>query len=266
MPNGFGVFIPLTARDLHTFTVGLAVLGIRVTEMKIILEDIAYEKGMTEKNACIAVPLELTVDSTGEASIKVYPCFEEQAKEFVECFADVPFSREAVSYVTQWLTPIMEDLGYEADDTLCAHLLYFYSDGTRPLIKKEPLLPVVMISETKDFDNYKVPCDMVAEVDDGDSADVYFAALDHDRIVSYAGVNDLCEDGSLEINVETLEDYKRKGLGSAVTTLLTEHLTALGERVSYCCGADNLPSAQLAKGIGLSFEKETFSFVYYLCE
>lgn len=231
--------------------------------MKIIYEDRAIEEAVSDGEMCIAVPIEIAVFENSEPTVTAYPSFKKQAEEYRERFESAPLCKEAVFFVKESLSAKMDKLGYEPDDGEGGHLLYFFADENTVVNKRMTDASMVMISRTSDFEKYICPEELFPEVDDEDEADVYFVAVCEGRIVAFAGVNDITADGALEINVETDADFRNKGYGSAVAAELICYLVSLGERVAYCCNYSNIASQKLAKSIGLKFEKEVYSFVYY---
>lgn len=235
-------------------------------KMKILIEDKFTEDAVMDGEMCISVPFEITILSSGEKYVRCLSCFKGVADEFVKKFGNDPFSRDAKDFVRAELFDKMNSIGYETDADERGHLVYYSADETFVPTADTAAIETVMLSVTSEFDNYKIPDSMFAELDDGDELDVCFAVVLDDRIVSYAAINDMSEDGSLEINVETEPEYRGKGFGSAVVSALVNYLVSKGEKVSYCSEKNNASSISVAQKIGLRFEKESYSFVYYLNE
>lgn len=240
--------------------------GVFVISMQIIFEDKEIETAVKNGEMCISVPFEVSVISEGEGTVRCFSIFEKTAEEYLKRFENDPFSKEACDFVRKTLSEKMDGFGYEKGDTDAGHLIYYCSEKPLNNCLKSKLGEIVLISENSDFEKYELPEEMFSELDDDDEFDVCFAAVLDGRIISWAGVNDLSEDGSFEINVETVEDFRQMGLGSAVAGALVSYITSKGERVSYCFEKSNNSSRAVAEKIGLTFEKEAYSFVYYLKE
>ncbi len=229
--------------------------------MKIIFEDGELEEIAMSGGMCVTVPFEISLGE--ENSVTVFSVFENVASEYAEKYGDAPLSDEALSFVYRSIAPAMDKAGYEAAPMGSGHLVSFVADKTIDMPEANEQIPVIKIEKISDFSSFEIPSSMVPEVDDDDPSDVYFVIVQGGRIVSFAGVNDLSDDGAIEINVETDDGFKKKGYGKAVVAALIKYLVCLGERVRYCCNVSNVASVKIAKGLGLCFEKETSSFVYY---
>ncbi len=233
--------------------------------MKIRLEDYSLEDG-----ACGVVPFEIRVYADKDPEILVIPEFFDVAKEFSEKYAEKPLSEEGLSFLEKAVYAQMKNAGYDADNCYYGRIVCYMAGKDTKL--KVVTLPetdgirIIKIETTAELEKYELPYGMYGELDDGDPLDVYFAAVKDGKIVAYAGVNDYSEDRYFEIHVETEEDYRRKGLGKAVTGALICHIRSEGERVMYACEKDNTASVKLAESLGLDVERESVSLVYYALE
>ncbi|MBE6562116.1 MAG: GNAT family N-acetyltransferase [Ruminococcaceae bacterium] len=229
--------------------------------MKIIFEDGELEAFAMAGGMCVTVPFEISLGE--ENAVTVFSVFENVAEEYVNKYADAPLCEDALAFISDNIMPVMDKAGYEAAPVENGHLVSFTADETTRIPEEDESVRIIKIEKTSEFSSYEIPVSMVPEVDDDDPCDVYFAVVVDGRIVSFAGVNDLSDDGSLEINVETDDEFRKKGYGKAVVAALIKHLVSLGERARYCCNVSNVASVNLAKSLGLAFEKESYSFVYY---
>ncbi len=240
--------------------------GVFVISMQIIFEDKEIETAVKNGEMCISVPFEVTINSEGEKTVKCFSDFKDVAEEYVKGYENALFSDEAIRFVRDKLSYNMNVFGYESDTEERGNLLYYFSDSSVQKVFGTKTGETVMLTKSSDFEKYILPEGIFSELDDGDELDVCFASVVDGRIVSYAAVNDLSEDGSYEINVETEEDCRRMGFGRAAASHLVSYIVSKNERVSYCCEKANTASVMLAKKLGLSIDKEVYSFVYYLKE
>lgn len=232
--------------------------------MKIITEETEVENAVKNGEMCIAVPFEITVYPNGDTEVRCFSELTEAAEKFKKSFKNRELTEEAFDFMRDKLTDVMDNYGYEADSGVSGHLLYYFADGTYVTKLKGKVGETVMLTKTHELENYELPDFMFSELDDEDELDVCFAAVVDGKIVSYAAVNDLSENGSYEINVETEKQYRNMGLGGAVASELVSYIVLKGERAAYCCEKSNSASISLAKKLGLKLEKESRSFVYYL--
>ncbi len=70
-------------------------------------------------------------------------------------------------------------------------------------------------------------------------------AYDGDKLVGFAGCSADCED-MWQIGVDVLPEYRRKGIGSAVTSNLALEILERGKVPFYCCAWSNIASARNA--------------------
>lgn len=229
---------------------------------KIVTEDLDFEEFVMEGESCIAVPFEIT-DANGKCEITVYSHFCSVAEDFAKLYGDRPFCAEGAKFVAERLLSEMKAAGYA------------YSEKDSPITVKYKAVPekineeflnrknVVMISTNDEFEEYYNDVSRDIELDDGDKFDVCFAAVEKGHIVSYAGVNDFADGDGLDINVETAEEYRNRGYGTAVAAELARYLSKNGAMVYYNCRNTNAASRRTAEKAGFEKCSATYSQVYY---
>ena len=240
----------------------------------IVPEKPEFEKAVFEQESPIAVPVELTVyeGKAGAEGLKLlsYSFAEPVCRAFEARFAADPLSPEAVEFLVSSLRPLMEPFGYDEVDTADYPLLDYRpapgesaSGGPAP-DELGTFAPAVLIStldgerwhEDLPLDEFALdpsnPVDRMAVVRDGQGT-----------IVCFAGLNDISEDeGFCEMNVECAEAFRGRGYGPACTSLLTDCLTGLGERVQYVTSHLNEPSVRCAEKAGLTLAARVFPVVF----
>lgn len=233
--------------------------------MKITEEDKEFEEFIMSGAADIAVPLEITARADGY-ELTVYSRFAPIAEEFACLFENDPFSPEAIAFLKDKLEPEMKKAGYE------------FSEKDSPLVfrfiaEKESLRPVpgidgqiVKISTNCEFEKYYNNATRDIELDDDDENDVCFAVVKDECIMSFAGVNDILDDGCLDINVESAVGARGKNFATAAVVSLAEYLLDRGERICYRCRKTNVPSRRVAEKAGFIKESVTYSFVCYAAD
>lgn len=227
-----------------------------------ILEDGDLEEFVMSGESDIAVPIEIFVSDRGEAYLTVYSAFSDVANDFISRFSNDPFSSEALEYLNSALTEPMKKAGYRKDIRGEYRILSYSSAGAdiRPPLCE---LEIVKISSNEEFEKYYNDTTRDVELDPDDPCDVCFAVIENGNIVSYAAVNDLTEDDTVEINVETCPNARGRGLATAVVSALCHYLTEFGETVSYRCRISNAASVRVAEKVGLKKTGVRYSFVCY---
>lgn len=228
----------------------------------IITEHPKLEKNVIAGVSCIAVPFDIFVPVSGEPVILSYSFCVETAEKWAGIFSDDPMCKESIEWLEKEYKSIAEKLGYARFENENEHMYEYIMDSKSQLPKKENNISVRKISSNAVL---SVVCEAsgcdIEIADDGE--DVIFAVLDGDRLLSYAGINDIVyDDGSVEISVETAPDHRRNGYGGACVCALCEHLLDKGRTVRYKCSAANHASSALAERCGFIKEGERFSLVF----
>lgn len=234
--------------------------------MKIIFEDENLEEFVMSGESCIAVPIDIYRKVGAETEMTVYSCYAKEGEAFAQKFGDDPFSEDAADYIKSVFSPLMKDAGYEFDSRGDYLIYKFTADKSYEPRDVDCPYRVVMISTNEEFEKYYNNTTRDVELDDDDPFDVCFAAVDGDMIVSFAAVNDISDDDSYEINVESSPAVRGKSCATAVVVSLCSYITALGEKVSYKCRSRNAPSRKVAQKAGLFFDGIGYSFVCYATE
>lgn len=228
----------------------------------IVNEDEEFESFIMNGHGDIAVPFCIT-EKNGDFVITVYSRFADVAKEFSAAYADRPFSTEARNFISEKLDCAMRAAGFvhsDEDSPITVRYEIELSALNKELLGE---YETVMISTNAEFERYHNDIYRDAEFDDGDDNDVCFAVIKDGCIVSFAGVNDIRDEGCLDINVETSEMYRKQGYGSAVTAALANYLLKKGECVCYNCLKSNTASCRTAERAGFVKQSTVYSHVYY---
>lgn len=230
--------------------------------MKIIEEDREFEEYIMNGGGCIAVPLEVT-ERGGEYAVTVYSRFRDVAEEFSDTFEGDAFSEKAKSFLRLKLAEPMKEAGYEYSEMNSSTVVRFLAEKKKLSAVPEVDGEIVMITSNEQFEKYFNNATRDIELDDDDENDVCFAIVKDECILSFAGVNDITDDGCLDINVETSVEARGKSYAAAVVISLANYLLDRGEQVCYRCRSTNAPSIRVAEKSGFIRDSLTYSFVCY---
>lgn len=225
-------------------------------------ENEELEKAVTDGVSCIAVPIEICVAADGDMTITAYRTCADTAYEYEKRFSDNPLSEESINWLKNQLSAFEENTGYRYYCSENEIMWEYIVEDVSQLNKNAFCDKCIKIDSNEALSKLCADTGCDIEIDGGD--DVIFAVVENGKILSFAGVNDLDYGGiSLEISVETAEDYKRMGYGSACVAALSEFLIERGYRVIYKCSASNTASSALAEKCGFKYALTRFS---YVCE
>ena len=226
----------------------------------IILENSELENAVVSGESCIAVPIEVFENTKGETTVLTYSFCRNIAEEFLSEFQGNLFSNSAVIWLGEHLEDLMKKLGYEHYSHEGELMLeYVLSDIEK--LSPDATHEVVQVSDNRELERLCESTGCSIELNDS-GEDVLFAVVEDDKILSYAGMNDVFyEDSSVEISVETSPERRREGLGLACVCALCKHILKKGKRVRYKCSAYNKPSSALAEKCGFSLEGKRYSYV-----
>jgi tetratricopeptide (TPR) repeat protein len=88
-----------------------------------------------------------------------------------------------------------------------------------------------------------------------------FLVVNQNRAVSWATV-DFVTKGSGDLGFETLPEFRKRGLGSAVAAAALEHSLNLGIEVHWTCAADNVGSQKTAHKLGLIYDQDYTMYLF----
>ncbi len=221
-------------------------------------EEAEFVKELLENESCILVPMEIGQDQEGALSILAYPTCRQTAEIFEERFSSDPFGKEAALYLKEALTPIMNSLGYDTEGA-AGHRHFEYRCRE---VNREAILPDCCLIDTLEGEENEA-LDLEGFVlDPADPMDRMAVIRRDNKIVCYAGLNDLCEeDGLLELTVECEAPYRRRGYAASCVAHLTDYLKGLGHEVKYVTSVENKASQKTAEKAGFRLHRTTLSFV-----
>lgn len=229
----------------------------------IIIEDKELENAVMKGEAYIAVPIEIYKPVCGETEITVYSQLEGKARELESIFGGDCLSADALKWIDNVFSAIAESINYR-HIAMDEHMLREYIMRDISQLHKELILPGTRIYESEEEltrDGLSIPGDM--EEPTGTAA----LAIADNTVVSAATLNDVVyPDGSLEINVYTAENYRRRGYGESVTASLSERILSGGNYVRYNCACANNASVKIAERCGFEYTGTRYSYVCYSIE
>ncbi len=106
----------------------------------------------------------------------------------------------------------------------------------------------------------KTTLDAWESIDDKKFQDYGFVVIHKNQVVAWATV-DFVTEKSGDLGFETLPEFRKRGLGSAVAAAALEHGCAKGLEIGWTCAEDNIGSQRSAKKLGL---KRGQDYVMYL--
>lgn len=224
------------------------------------LEDRSFEKFSLGRHGDVALPISVFLGKDGELTVTAYRKVKGIAKRFLKNQGIAFPSEDSLSALKGELDCVMKryDYEYDADSAL---ILEF--ELTHP--SEHNGVSTVILITNRDVTAYTADTTLWnLEVDDEDDADVICAVIQNGRIAAFASVNDMSDDGGLEINVECAPMYRKRGFGSSCAAGLANYLlgNSLTDKVHYKCRAKNEASAMTARRAGFEFAGRRFTFVY----
>ncbi len=226
-----------------------------------VIENEELEKSVLKGISCIAVPVEVFVQSKEEPVVTTYSFCAEAARKWEERHKDDLLSAKAVSDLKREFAAIAENIGYRYFESENEYMLEYEFTPDMHVANIDNGVKVHKISSNAVLRELCAASGCDIEIAD-DGEDVLFAVVEDGIICAYAGMNDVFyDDNSVEISVETAPDQRRKGYGLACVAALIEHILMTGRTVRYKCSGDNVPSSALAEKCGFALSGERFSFV-----
>lgn len=241
------------------------------------LENEEFERSIIDEHYHIAVPVQITAfaDGCGDChyELLVYSFCQKLAEEYEAKFAD-PTTDEAIRWLTEKLSPIMEGLDYDSESLMLHSHREFRltpeESGRLITPTSEPELLTILTEEDRDTDA-ELELDAF-EMDGTNPDDAMTVIRENGKIVCFAAVNDIIENDTtggfdwIELNVECDERYRRRGYGLSCVIALTRYYLNRGKAVKYLCDEDNAPSIALAEKAGYKLYSRIIPMVYYTRE
>lgn len=224
-------------------------------------EDREFEDDIIKSGYHIAVPVQIEKKSSGELRIIAYSFVMEKAREFEEKFGGDPFTEDAFAFLDGNIAPVMHELEFSTEHATERIFREYRCEAA----DKSKILPECELIDTLDGQDYDESLELDAFLlDPANRIDRMAVVRDGEKIVCYAGLDDVCEnDGLLEVTVECAEEYRHRGYGASCVAKLTEYLLSIGEKVKYVCEDDNVFSKKTAASAGYKLYKTVLPYVCY---
>lgn len=216
---------------------------------------IVYESAeeLFEKGAPMIVPM-LIWQENGNLKIEVYDDVREVAEEFERLFSRNPFSRAALDWIDERLTPYCNNHGYYRER-------YGKYRWYREFIFTERYNSREIHPSTIRWEGEPQLSGLLLDLD---PSWLTYVTVEDGIIVSAARVNEYDPDSSSpEITVETAVPYRGKGYGASNVLALSRALAENGEAARYVCSRYNSASAKLAKKAGFDEIGRFYAFTAY---
>lgn len=225
-------------------------------------EDPVLEKAAMEGELCIAVPVSVYKPECGECVITAYENVWDICDAHEKKYGDDILSEESVKGLFAAVAPVAEGMGYSADVKESRIIREYRARGER-LPSFDCDENVVTVGDTAEVEGLECLLLHDPEPDPDDEEDVCTVIIKDGRIVALAGINDIADDDSVEIFVETAKDFRGRGYGTAVTAALVNHLARIGYNTAFNCAESNKASSAIAEKLGMTLEGRRYSLVCY---
>lgn len=217
---------------------------------------IVYEAAdeLFENGAPMIVPM-LIWQENGKLKIEAYDGIRDAAEEFENLFSRHPFSRAALDWLSEKLTPYCKNHGYSPE-------AYGKYRWYREFIFTEKCVDREVMPSTIRWEGEPRLSGLLLDLD---PAWLTYVTVVDGVIVSAARVNEYDPDvSSPEITVETAVEYRGRGYGASNVLALSLALAENGERARYVCSRYNRASAKLAEKVGFAEIGRFYAFTAYL--
>ncbi len=227
----------------------------------LIHEDREIEEAAVSGGLCLCVPVSVRLDAgSDEAVITAYENVWDICTEYERAYGKDPFSPAAIDFLEKNVAPVIKKCGYGCDPrdhrTVAEYTVSEVTDEISTAAEDARL-----VKDASEITDLPCLCLHKPETDPDDEYGVCAVVIKDGAVCAVAGVNDFFTDDTVEINVETAKDYRRKGFGSAAVAALAEYLVGLGCTVGYKCGTDNKGSVGIAEKLGMTYTGTVFDMV-----
>ena len=211
------------------------------------------ESALFQESTPMIVPM-LIWQEDGNLRIEAYEGVRAIAEEFERRFARYPFSKSALDWLDERLTPYCNDHGYYRE---VQGKYRWYRQFTYTYEEKDELIQPSTFRWEGDPNLSGLLLDL-------DPDWPTFVTVVDGVIVSAARVNEYDPDeSSPEITVETAVEYRGQGLGVSNVLALSRALAEDGQRAQYVCSRYNRGSAKLAKKAGFVETGRFYAYTAY---
>lgn len=215
-----------------------------------IYEDKYAEDSMLNGDFELVIPFKLSIEGDNEPEITVFPSQKRVAENFLKRFKteEQMFSEDAISWVREQLEPYMLENLFGLLEGVKDHFL----DYTISSVDDNLILPeTVRLKGDEDLENM-TDYDIKAMTEYGH---ICFGSVIDKKIVSVACTNYPCDLSredyeTMELGVETNEEYRRRGFALSNIAALAKLLLENGYEVLYECESKNTGSIRIIERLG----------------
>lgn len=218
-----------------------------------------FERFSLSKNAFTALPISVYESADGVITYTAYKKLIRKVKAFEKSNTSA-FCEVGMSQLYKIAEPLMRSHALKARNE--ENIILEYATY-KALPQSEH--KTVIIKTNKELSEYNTTTTLWRlEIDDDCTADVICAVIADGQIAAFAGINDIAENSTYEINVECGIQYRRRGYAVACTRDLCKYLfeKAAAKCVTYRCRAENIASAKTAERAGFSYVGRSMTLVY----
>lgn len=206
------------------------------------------ERFVFENDWDILIPAELEQTPEKGLILTVIPLLRDVGKRFLSLYSARPFSREALTWLTDEIAPRCAGRGYLTSRHSLRHCrILRFPEGKTPLSP----LPFGRALAADDEARNRTTFDLAETVSDGR---LCFGQIEEGKVVSvavtHASPDEREPGGTLEIGVETIPEARRRGYAVSCLSGLTAEVLSRGLTPEYRCTFSNVASAKTARAAG----------------
>lgn len=195
-----------------------------------------------------------------DLELEVYSGVKKLSKRIVKKYGKDIFSDEALLCLNEELEKYANFHGYEGEKHERLRWYYSFSMRSAEKLGISAILPSSIQIKDETCENLTT-----LEVRENLKKNIpMFATVEDGKIVSMACVNEY-GDGQkmLEITVETVPAYRKKGYARSNTAALAKFLLENGYSVAYCCSRYNEGSRRIAESLGFDLVGRFYAYNAY---
>ncbi len=192
-------------------------------------EDPTVECAALSGQTYVAIPFEIYQSVSGKVKLTVYKACKDIAKEFLSVYGDNPLHKDGIMWAARHIQDFMIKYGYQYDAQASDVILEFAA--REDTLKMPDRNESVLLKTTEEWFQYENATSADPDFLSPEKG-VAFAAVRDGEIISCACINDMFyADGAIEIQVDTVLQYRNCGLGYMYSVSLIKYLCGLGYTV-----------------------------------
>lgn len=219
----------------------------------IVCEEKAFERILFAGFCDTAIPVSVRLDCDSELTITTLPSLKGVAREFEKLFGHDPFSKKAHEWLKYKLRPFMFERGF-CDNRQSRKIIDVY---TRDMSAStlDPGDSIILTAPIKNA----TTADIDSLIEFGHTV----SAIVRDGEIVSVAYTDLVPDSSyVEVGIETVPKWRKKGLAKAALSGLILELKRNGVAPIFICSRSNRASISTAHSLGFKKESTEYNYVF----